>query len=140
MEPNKTLQKGRGNRGVAVSFKNVTVSSSKANSELLSVASSKSSRQNKERARKVLQEFTSRVGTKDPQKVTPQTSILILNLLSKYCKTGSALSEDTMGGLIQGLRYLLEDFGLRGPWIPDKITGNVSGSLLTANDDIRQLS
>lgn len=134
-------RKGRGNRTVSDSFKNLSAESMKNEAELLGVASSKTSRENKVRAEKILQNFTTKVGSTEPGSVTPQTSVLLLNLLSQYCKTGlpDALADDTMGGIIQGLRTVFEENGHRGPWRADSITGVCSGNPLTANDDVKQL-
>ncbi len=47
---------------------------------------------------------------------------LIMNLLYTYCRCGTeqALSDDTMGGLIQGLRHVYSEAGHRGAWVVDK--------------------
>ena len=65
---------------------------------------------NVERARYLIMEFKSIHKCVDPEKVNLGSSLLILNLLAKYCKFGAvnALKNDRMGALIQGLRIVYE--------------------------------
>ena len=54
----------------------------------------------------------------DPEQVTPNSSNLVMNLITDYCsywKT-SSLKNDAMGCLIQGLRIVYEELGYTTAW------------------------
>ncbi len=77
---------------------------------------------------------------KDPVEVTPESPKLIMNLLYTYCRCGTeqALSDDTMGGLIQGLRHVYSEPGTecmgRG-----QEESNSHRNPLSNNEEIKQL-
>ena len=105
------------------------------------MADSKSSALNISRARKILPEYMDKVGANDPKEVTPDSSMLICNLLSEYCgvQTENPLGEQSMTALIQGLRFLYEECGHRGRWTVDTIRGVASGNLLKDNEELAAL-
>ncbi len=77
----------------------------------------------------------------DPRVVTPESSKFAMNLLYSYCYTGTpkALSDDTMGGLIQGLRNIYTEHGHRGHWRVDTKDNSATGNPLNSNEDIKRL-
>ncbi len=105
------------------------------------MADSASTARNIRNARKILREFCIKTEAKDPVEVTPESPKLIMNLLYTYCRCGTeqALSDDTMGGLIQGLRHVYSEAGHRGAWVVDKKNQTATGNPLSNNEEIKQL-
>ena len=106
---------------------------------LIACSFSKSTLENKERARKALEIFASMHGIPDPVRVTKESSNRIMNLIAQYCKLGTrdTLKNDAMGALIQGLRHVYEEHGHTTPWCI--VEGRASGNPLTGNRDIDRL-
>ncbi len=69
------------------------------------------------RARKCSERICWKIYVEDPRVVTPDYSKFVMNLLYSYCYRGTpeALSDDIMGGFIQGLRNMYTERGHRGP-------------------------
>lgn len=113
----------------------------KTRAELLKCQYSKSSLENKERAKRVLDKFkkTQTHPMPDPVEVNVDSSVKILNLLSQYCKLGTQkpLKDASMGSLIQGLCLLYEDHKKTTPWCI--MDGRASGNPLIGNPDIARL-
>lgn len=139
--PPKGLRKSRRAEAASVRFQNVTKEGLQSDANILSVAESKSSMRNKDLARRVLAQFCVQTGFKDPVSVSKESSNMILNLLTHYCKTKSdnPLSVDLMGAIIQGLRAVYTDYGHRGAWFVDRNTGLATGNPLTGNEDLKIL-
>lgn len=137
----KLIKKKSGTKAASGRFQNISSDDLKSEANLLSIATSKSSMNNKKRANDLLTEFSGKVGFIDPFKVRAETSTLILNLLSEYCHTGKkeALSDDTMGALVQGLRALYLDHGHKGSWMIDVQSGSAGGNPLIGNEDLKKL-
>ncbi len=75
---------------------------------LLRSASSKSTLENEKRAKKLLLAYAVKRKAPDPFQVNTNSSTLILNLLTEYCKMNSpdltsVLRNNSMGYMIQGL-------------------------------------
>ncbi len=99
-------------------------------------SNSKSTQANERRARKALQAYSKIHNAPD---VTLDSSILVTNLVAKYCKYGeqNALKNDAMGSLIQGFKIVYEDSGHIEAWsVRD---GRASGNALIGNSDITKL-
>ena len=60
--------------------------------------------------------YMKRIGDNDPISVSAESSKLVVNLLSLYCKTFSdnLLTDESMGALVQGLRFIYDEAGHRG--------------------------
>ena len=102
-------------------------------------ANRKSTKANTRQAQKVLQYFMQLHGESDPINVSLNSSCLVMNLIAKYCKFGTAesLKNDAMASLIQGLRIVYEEHGHIDAWsIRD---GRASGNPLIGNRDITKL-
>jgi len=138
---NKKSRKGRGSKNTSNRFEGVTAGNLRDEAVLLGVARSKASEANKKRASRLLAEFAELVGAEDPKKVTVESSKLVLNLLNNYCKIGTpgALSDDTVGALVQGLRAVYEEAGHRAPWNLNVQEKTAQGNPLTGNEDIKKL-
>ena len=105
---------------------------------MIDTAVSRSTEDNVKRARKLLGEFSKIHGTEDPFVVSIESNDLILNLLHKYCRVGTenALSDDTMGGLIQGLRRVYDEHGHDMSWTIDRASNKAWGNPLTNNTQV----
>lgn len=81
-------------------------------SQLLSSACSKSTLANAKRAKKILLEFAKLHNAPDPREFKANSSLLVLNLVAKYCNFGKpeSLKNDSMGALVQGLRLVYDDY------------------------------
>lgn len=134
-------RKGRGNKSTNNRFEGVSAETLRPETALIGVASSKSSITNKKRAARLLSEFAQKVGAEDPVSVTIESSKLVLNLISVYCKVGTpdAQSDDSVGALVQGLRAVYEEAGHRAAWNVNIVEGKASGNPLTGNDDVKKL-
>ncbi len=86
-------------------------------------------------------DYMNRVNGFDAEVATYESSKLIVNLLSTYFKTYTEdpLSDESMGGLVQGLRCLYDEAGHRGPWTEDEDLTTVKGDALHRNTDIDKL-
>lgn len=107
---------GRGSNGP--NFARLGEGDFASRNELLSSAVSKSTQANIKRAKKVLDEYSRQHGTSDPEQVSVDSSLFVMNLLAKYCKFGAkdSLRDDSMGALVQGLRYVYEENGHTSTW------------------------
>ena len=130
-------RQGRGSRSACpVSSENLL-----PRHEILVGASSRSSVSNFKRAKNLFPSFASQHGAADPVAVSKDSSLLVLNFLYEYCKigTGTVRKNDTMGGMIQGLRMLYEENGHIQSWRVNQTTGEAGGNPLTNNHDITLL-
>lgn len=61
-----------------------------------------------------------------------------MNLLARYCRFGTPewLKDDSMGGLVQGLRIVYEEHGHHQSWTVDEVSGDGRGNPLIGNPDI----
>ena len=87
----------------------------------------------------MLKLFAELQGTRDPYEVTLGSSVLVMNLIAKYCKTGrpDSLRSDAFNCLIQGLRTVYEKQGHIDAWsVRD---GRASRNPLIGNRDIDKL-
>lgn len=105
---------------------------------LFSSTNSKATQASVKRAKNVLFVFAPAHDSPDPVRITPNSSLLVLNLLAKYCKFGSpqSLKDDSMGALVQGLRIVYEQHGHHQNWMIDDMTGEARGNPLNGNKDI----
>jgi len=135
------MSRKKTNRGIPGTIEEFNQSGLKSEADILGVATSQSSKTNEKKAIRVFNKVSDNLKNGEPNIVTPQTTKLIINIIAQYCNTGkdSALSEDTMGGLIQGFRVMFEKCGHRGTWRVDPTTGRASGNPLIGNDDIKKL-
>lgn len=135
------MSKQRANRGVPGTIEEFNDSGLKSEADILTVAISQSSKTNERKAVTLFSKVNENLKNGEPTVVTAQTSKLLINIIAQYCNTGkeTALSEDTMGGLIQGFRTMFEKSGHRGTWSVDPMSGRASGNPLIGNDDIKKL-
>ncbi len=106
--------------------------------------SSKSTLENAKRAKKLLLAYAVKHSAPDPFQVNSNSSTLILNLLTEYCKMNSpdltsVLRNNSMGCMIQGLRLVYEEYGHLEAWRNDNRDGSAQGNPLTMNPEIAAL-
>ena len=130
----------RGERRNQVDFA-VIAANMRSKHELIDVAISSATKQNIARAKRLLMAFTALTGDPDPVSVTEKSSVLVMNLLSSYCKMGKkdALGDDSMGALVQGLRHLYDEHGHDEVWTLDKVSKKAFGNPLRGNPSIESL-
>lgn len=133
------LREERGSQGINVQFR--TGERLLGRHELLSSANSKSTQANVKTAKKILREFATHYNAPDPEDVTCNSSTLVMNLLAKYCRFGTqdSLKDDTMGGLIPGLRIVYEQNGHHQALVVDDNSAEARGNPLNGNPDIASL-
>ena len=106
---------------------------------LILSANSKSTMQNVRRGKKLLKLFAELQGTRDPNEVTLGSSVFVMNLIAKYCKTGrpDSLRSDAVNCLIQGLRIVYEQHGHIDAWsVRDVRISNCTSSLIRSSNPI----
>lgn len=120
-----STRNSRGSSSATGKFENTSSEHLKSAASVLYIESSKYSFNNKSRTKEVLKDFCPKTGYNDAETICESSSTMILNLLSKYCRYGTreALSDDTMGASIQGLRACYVGKGHKGPWTVDTTTG-----------------
>jgi len=108
--------------------------------EFLTSANSKSTQANVNLARKVLLKYAAKKGAPDPNVVTKDSSIFVLNLLADYCRFGrsDSLKNDSMSAIVQGLRLVYSEHGHYQTWSVDD-NGNARGNPLVGNPDLDSL-
>ena len=109
--------------------------------ELCAPAQSKSTKKNVKKAEKILAIFARLQGAPDPKEVTENSSSLVCNLLHQYCRLGTpeALTDESVGSIIQGLRILYQQHGHYDNWQVDRHTKRASGNPLCGNSQIAEL-
>lgn len=115
-------------------------SSFRSRNDLLNSAYNESTKRNIGLARKLISSYTTETNQPDPNSVTINSSIFVLNLIAKHCKFGTAesLARNTMDGIVQGLRFVYDEFGHTSNWtvLP---TGIANGNPLKNNPDLDAL-
>lgn len=93
-----------------------------------------------QRAKTFLLQFYKAYGALDSFHVSSSSSLLIVNLLAKYCKfkPPAALKDDLMEDLAQGIRLVYEENVHVASWSP-KTDRSESGNPLVENRDIMLL-
>lgn len=104
-------------------------------------SSSESTLANVKRAGKLLKEYAHIKGFSDPETVSPESSLLIVNLIAEYVKFGKpdALKVDALNALIQGLRITYMNAGHRHSWSVDMKCKEARGNPLIQNPDLDTL-
>lgn len=134
---NSRRNRGRGNSSIPLQRLDKDTLLSRA--DLILSANSKSTKANVKRARTILAKFASQHSAPDPNEVTPNSSVLVMNVIAYYCNfgNGDALKNDAMGSLIQGLRIVYEEHGHTTAWT--LCEGRAYGNPLIENRDITKL-
>lgn len=101
---------------IDVRFKGIVKKGLQEEEALCKVSNSEFTRKNIKVAKTFIEEFSLKLNLQDPKSATPGTSKFLMNLMYSYCYMGApkALSDDTMEGLIQGLRKVNSQHGHRG--------------------------
>lgn len=79
-----------------------------------------------------------KIGEEDLVPVSYEPSELIVNLLSILCRiiTNNLLSVESIGALVQGIRYIYDEINHRGRWMVDLIRKIATGNPPHDEDEI----
>ena len=98
---------------------------------------SEASKRNQRKSEALLRSFVQNRGDDDPERVSPNSTAVVVNPLAVHCKYGSkdALKPDTLNGYIQGLRLTYEKYGHTTSWAVDIDLKMARGNPLIGNNE-----